>query len=109
MLRDLGPIVIEDNVFIGSNVLLLPNITIGKNSLILDGSVIFESIPENSVVCGNPGKVIDTISNWYNRILTTNESYPWYGKELSHDKIVEEREKFFFEGIGNEFKKTFKS
>ena len=35
MLRDLGPIIIEDNVFVGTDVLILPNVTIGKNSLII--------------------------------------------------------------------------
>ena len=49
-LRNLGPIDIADNVYICSNVILYPNVKIGKNCLILDGSVITTSIEENSVV-----------------------------------------------------------
>lgn len=96
MLRDLGPIQIEDNIFIGTNVILFPNTTIGKNSLILDGSVITEPIPPNSVVCGNPAKVIANTDSWYQVIMGRNKEYPWYGKNISHDEIVKERESFFF-------------
>lgn len=97
MLRDLGSIVIEDNVFVGSKVMILPNVVIGKNSLILDGSVISESIPENSVVWGNPGRVVDNIFSWYQHLISINEAYPWYNKKLNHDEIVQERENYFFE------------
>lgn len=98
MLRDLGPIIIEDNVFIGADVLILPNVTIGKNSLILNGSVITKTIPENSVVCGNPAHVVDNIDSWYSKMVFTNKSYPWFDKELTHAEIVKEREAYFFEG-----------
>jgi len=48
---------IEENVSIGSNVTLLP-VKIGKNSLIGAGAVVTKDVPENSVVAGNPAKVI---------------------------------------------------
>lgn len=96
-LRDLGPIIIEDNVYISKNVTIYPNVTIGKNSLVLEGTVLTESVPENSVVQGNPGIIIDTIENWYNKLLETNQKYPWYEKTMDHDSIVREREEFFFE------------
>lgn len=96
-LRDLGPIVIEDNVFIGRQALIMPNVTIGRNSLILEGSVIVSSIPENSVVYGNPGRVVDNIEKWYTKLVGINELYPWYEKDISHDEIVKMREDYFFE------------
>ncbi len=57
------PIKIEDNVWIGGGVIILPGVTIGKNSVIGAGSVVTKSIPENSVAVGNPCKVIKTITN----------------------------------------------
>ena len=53
--------VIEDNVDIGANVVIIGNIIIGKNSTIGAGSVLTKDIPANSVVVGNPGRVIKTI------------------------------------------------
>lgn len=47
------PITIEDNVWIGGGAILLPGVTIGKNSVIGAGSVVTRSIPENSVAVGN--------------------------------------------------------
>lgn len=52
------PITIEDNVWIGGGVILLPGVTIGKNSVIGAGSVVTRSIPENCVAVGNPCRVI---------------------------------------------------
>lgn len=49
---------IEDNVWIGANAVIVPGVTIGKNSVIGAGSVVTKDIPENSVAVGNPCKVI---------------------------------------------------
>jgi len=52
------PITIEDNVFIGTNCMILKGVTIGKNSVIGANSVVITSIPENSIAIGNPCKVV---------------------------------------------------
>ncbi|MEO3405655.1 sugar O-acetyltransferase [Mucilaginibacter sp. CAU 1740] len=57
------PVKIEDNVWIGGGVIILPGVTIGKNSVIGAGSVVTRSIPENSVAVGNPCRVIRKINN----------------------------------------------
>lgn len=67
-------ITIEDNVWITMNVIILPGITIGKNSIIGAGSVVTKSIPPNSLVAGNPAKVIKEI----------DRSFP-YWEELKTD------------------------
>ena len=51
-------VIIEDNIFIGSNVLILRGVHIGKNSVIAAGSVVTKSFPENCVIAGNPAKII---------------------------------------------------
>lgn len=58
--RDLSShdVIIEDNVWIGEMVSILPGVTIGKNSIIGSNSVVTKSIPENSIAVGNPAKVI---------------------------------------------------
>lgn len=56
------PVTIEDGVWIGGNVTVLPGITIGKNSVIGAGSVVVKDIPANSIAVGNPCKVIKSIA-----------------------------------------------
>lgn len=51
-------VTIEDNVFLGSNVCVLKGVTIGKNSVIANGSVVTKSIPDNVIAAGVPAKVI---------------------------------------------------
>lgn len=51
-------ICIGENVWIGGNVILLPNTKIGEGSIIGAGSVIAKEIPPFSIVVGNPAKII---------------------------------------------------
>ncbi|MCF7710695.1 MAG: acyltransferase [Opitutales bacterium] len=53
-----APIILEDNVFIGSRVIILKGVTIGKDSVIGAGSVVVRSIPPGVIAAGNPAKVI---------------------------------------------------
>ena len=53
-----GRVKIGNNVFIGNNCTILPNTTIGDNCIIGSGSVLRGKFPENSVIVGNPAKVI---------------------------------------------------
>ena len=53
-----GGVLIEDDVYIGSNVTILDGVRIGSHSVIGAGSVVTKSIPSNSVVVGNPAKII---------------------------------------------------
>jgi acetyltransferase-like isoleucine patch superfamily enzyme len=53
-----GRISIGNNTFIGVNCIIMPNTIIGSNCIIGAGSVVRGSIPDNSVVMGNPAKVI---------------------------------------------------
>ena len=57
-LRSKGQVVIEDNVWIGENSCVLPNVRIGKCAIVACGSVVTKDVPEFSVVAGNPAKVI---------------------------------------------------
>jgi maltose O-acetyltransferase len=54
------PISIEDNVWLGGGVVVLPGVTIGENSVIGAGSVVTRDIPPNAVAVGNPARIIRT-------------------------------------------------
>lgn len=53
-----APIIIEDNVLIGTRCIILKGVTIGKHAIIAAGSVVTKSIPANCVAGGNPCRVI---------------------------------------------------
>lgn len=54
----LQPVILEQNTWIGSNATILPGVTVGKNSVVAAGSVVTKDVPINTVVAGNPAKVI---------------------------------------------------
>lgn len=58
-------IVIEDNVWIGGSAILLPGVTIGRNAVVGAGAVVTRDVPPDTVVAGNPARVI--------RVLDQNE------------------------------------
>jgi acetyltransferase-like isoleucine patch superfamily enzyme len=57
-----APIVIEDDVLIGTRCIILKGVTIGARSIIGSGSVVTKSIPADCIAAGNPCKVIRQIN-----------------------------------------------
>lgn len=57
-------IIIEDNVWIGSGVTILPGVVIGKGSVIAAGAVVNKSIPPHSLAAGIPAAVIKKEIEW---------------------------------------------
>lgn len=51
-------IVIEDDVWIGSNVIILKGVVVGSGSVIGAGSVVTKSVPPNSIVYGSAARVV---------------------------------------------------
>jgi len=59
----IAPVVIENNVWIGSHVHVMPGVTIGENSIIGVNSVVTKSIPSDVFAAGNPARIIKTLSD----------------------------------------------
>ena len=57
------PIVIERNVWIAAGAIVIGGVTIGENSVVAAGSVVTRDVPPNSLVGGNPARVIRSISD----------------------------------------------
>lgn len=53
-----APVSIEDRVWIGENVCIMPGVTIGEGSIIGAGAVVTSNIPPNSIAVGVPAKVV---------------------------------------------------
>jgi len=59
-----APIVIEDNVWIGTRCLILKGVTIGHDSVVAAGSVVRRDVPPYSLVMGNPARRTTEIMGW---------------------------------------------
>jgi len=57
-----GPVIIENNVWIGECVSILPNVKIGENSIIGANSVVTKDVPPNTVVAGVPARIIKSFT-----------------------------------------------
>ena len=53
-----APVIIEDNVWIGSHTIILPGVCIGRHAAIGAGSVVTRDIPANCVAVGSPARVV---------------------------------------------------
>jgi len=60
---------IQDHVWLCRNVKILKGITIGCNSIIGQSSVCTKSIPKNSVVAGNPAKIVKRNVTWKRELI----------------------------------------
>ncbi len=56
------PVTIEDNVWIGGSVSIIGGVTIGKNAVVAAGSVVIRDVPPDTLVAGNPAKVVRKIT-----------------------------------------------
>ena len=65
---------IGSHTWIGSNVVIMPGVTIGENSVIGAGSVVTKDIPANVVAFGTPCRVVRPITE--DDLLEYRKGYP---------------------------------
>jgi acetyltransferase-like isoleucine patch superfamily enzyme/glycosyltransferase involved in cell wall biosynthesis len=57
-----GPVLIGNNVWIGDNAIILPNVTLGDGCIVGAGAVVTKSFPAGSVIGGNPARLLKQVS-----------------------------------------------
>ena len=58
-----APITLGRNVWLGSNVTVLPGVTIGDDAVVAAGAVVTKDVPARSVVVGSPARVIRSVED----------------------------------------------
>ncbi|CAN7590324.1 sugar O-acetyltransferase [Bosea sp. LjRoot9] len=58
-----SPVVIEKNVWIAAGATIIGGVTVGENSVVAAGSVVTADVPPNTLVAGNPARVIRSIAD----------------------------------------------
>lgn len=76
----IGLVCIGNNVFIGANSVILPNVNIGDNVIIGAGAVVTRDIPQDSVAVGNPAKVISNTNEHLKKHKDLLENRPVFDK-----------------------------
>lgn len=94
-----GPITLYENAFVGAFTILLPNTSVGKNSVVAAGSVVTKCIPDGEVWGGVPAKYIMDTSDYCDSVLRKSKEYPWMCDKSNHsqDEIIKMKQTYFFE------------
>lgn len=97
-IRRVGKIAIGNNVLIGSNSMIMYDVTIGNNVIIAAGSCVTKDVPNNTIVAGVPAKVIGSFEAYEKKFMEITKNYPWLGKGYSiYDKnLAKQQEEYFW-------------
>ncbi len=87
-----GRIDIGSDVFIGAGAIVLPNVKIGNRVVVGAGSIVAKDIPDNSVVVGNPAKVIGTYDAFVEKNKSLFEKSPVYKTHYLEKTDAEKQE-----------------
>ncbi len=96
-----GKVHIGDDVFVGWGSIILPNTTIGNRVVIGAGTVVSKNIPDNSVVVGNPCRIICTYDEYVEKTRNLMENFPVIDL-LPHEIMQDEdsKQKLIEKGFG---------
>ena len=85
-----GRIEVGERTFIGANSTIMPGVTIGKRCVIGAGSVVTKDIPDGSVACGVPARIIMTTNEYAEKCLANTPSYDEEAYKKDKRKFLEE-------------------
>lgn len=91
-------VIIEEEVWIGANVSILPGVVVGRNSNIGTGAVLRNSVPPYSIVAGNPARVIGFVFTPEEIIEHEKLIYP-ETERLPYELLEKNYEKYFLKRI----------
>lgn len=89
-----GRVDIGSDVFVGAGCIILPNTRIGNKVIVGAGSIVASDIPDNSVACGSPCRVVCTYDEYMSRMKTRmNNSvcYNLFPSDLLNSEHQQER------------------
>lgn len=58
-----APVIIEDDVWLGTNAIVLPGVRIGRASIVAAGAVVVRDVPAHTIVAGVPARVVRALES----------------------------------------------
>jgi len=99
-----GPITIEKGVWLPWRVFIMPNVTIGEDSIIGANSLVSKNVPPRSIAAGSPAKIVSTegkfikkysLEQKHEMVLDMLRSFSEYADYIGYDAHPEEDDKGF--------------
>lgn len=95
----IGKLEIGDNCFIGARAFIMPGVKLGKNCIVGAASVVTKSFPDNSVIAGNPAKLICSVEEYEQKCRLMWENTPVFSKQYTLGNITEEQKQEMIDKI----------
>lgn len=87
-------------IFVGAYSILMPNCSIGKNSIVAVGSIVTKRIPDGEVWGGIPAKFIMKTEDYARKMVEESKKFTWmpYSKKTSmtQEELIRHQQNFFF-------------
>jgi maltose O-acetyltransferase len=96
----IGKIDIRANCFIGDSVIILPAVTVGPNSIVGAGAVVTRDVAPNTIVAGNPARVIGSVDDYIQRIEAIGKGKKIFDQSYYIERIDESKRKEIMQSIG---------
>lgn len=97
----IGKIDIKENCFLGDSAIVLPNVTIGPNSIVGAGSVVTKNIPPETIAAGNPARPISTLSEYISKIESISKEKKIFTEDYFIDRLDDNKRQEIIASIGN--------
>ena len=89
--------IIKNNVFIGTNSIIMPGVVVEDNVIVAAGSIVTKSVPSGVIIGGNPAKIIGSFENLKDRAIENYISEDDINYELDYKerilKVLDHKEK----------------
>lgn len=89
----IGRVIIGNNVFIGADTIVLPNVRIGNNVVIGANSTVTKNVPDNVVYAGSPAQFICSIDQYIKKNALLMTTRPVYSDDYTLRKRINKTQK----------------
>lgn len=88
---NMATITIGNNVYIGMGAYIMPGVSIGNNVIIGAASVVTKDIPDNSVCVGMPARRIESIDEYYEKLVNSDRLHSTPGMSIKEKRTYFEK------------------
>ena len=88
----IGKVKIGNNVFVGAESVIMPNVTLGDNVIVGANSTVTKSFPDNVVIAGSPAKIIAKTDEYLKKQKEQMKTAPCYDEDYTlRGNLTEEK------------------